>query len=64
MLQEFISRSNLLLLLLGGGVPRKGGGGRQKEFLRIMINRYYFTYHLPLRVLLLPGGGEASYSCL
>ncbi len=56
-----INSSISILLLLGGGVPRKGGGGRRKEFLRVMINRYYFTYHLPpYGVLLLPGGGERT----
>ncbi|WP_291529341.1 hypothetical protein, partial [Bacteroides sp. UBA939] len=27
--------------------PRKRGGGRQKEFLRVMINRYLFSLPPP-----------------
>ena len=44
-----------------GGVP-KGRGGRCGHLLLIVRQyisyTYIFTYHLPLRVLLLPEGGE------
>ena len=47
---------NLIPLLRGGGVARSDG---------VVANNHLFykslPYHLPLRVLLLPGGGEFSY---
>ena len=42
---------------MGGGVP-KGRGGREHITKKSFFQRYLFTYHLPLRVLLLPRGGE------
>ena len=60
---QLFCRSISTPLLRGGGVPN-GRGGREHKALKIKL---YSTARIattsPLRVLLLPGGGELSYSC-
>ena len=43
------------------GCPKGGVVGRDKVYSLFLLKRYihYFSYHLPLRGLLLPEGGEA-----